>query len=62
VHGTNGRLAPKPKRIPVSAISESICNYDPAIIRHLGAPYGSAFWRVPGTDEFKPERLEASGE
>ena len=40
----------------------TICNYDPAIIWYLDAPYGSGFGRVPGSDEFKPERLEASAE
>ena len=35
----------------------TICNYDPAIIPFLDAPYGSAFGRIPGSDEFKPENL-----
>ena len=40
----------------------TICNYDPAIMRYLDAPYGSAFGRVPGTDEFRPETLEVPEE
>ena len=33
----------------------TICNYDPAIIPFLGAPSGSAFARISGTDQFQPE-------
>jgi|SRR5688572_1539871 len=33
----------------------TICNYDPAIIPLLDAPFGSAFGRVPGTDGFERE-------
>jgi len=33
----------------------TICNYDPAIIRFLDAPYGAALGRIPGSDEFEPE-------
>ena len=36
----------------------TICNYDPAIIPLLNAPYGSAFGRIPGSDKFEPENLE----
>ncbi len=36
----------------------TICNYDPAIIPFLGAPFGSAFGRVHGTDKFESEDLE----
>jgi hypothetical protein len=34
----------------------TICNYDPAIIPLLDAPFGSAFGRVPGTDQFESEK------
>lgn len=40
----------------------TVCNYDPSIVQYLDAPSGSAFGRVPGSNEFKPERLEASEE
>ena len=33
----------------------TVCNYDPAIIPYLDAPYGSAFGRVEGTDGFEEE-------
>jgi hypothetical protein len=33
----------------------TICNYEPAIIPYLGAPIGSAFGRVAGTDIFEAE-------
>ena len=33
----------------------TICNYDPAIIPHLDAVYGSAFGRIAGTDQFEKE-------
>ncbi|MEO5714913.1 MAG: DUF2185 domain-containing protein [Luteolibacter sp.] len=33
----------------------TICNYDPAIIPFLGAPVGSSFGRVAGTDDFQAE-------
>jgi hypothetical protein len=36
----------------------TICNCDEAITPYLRAPVGSAFGRVPGTDEFEPENLE----
>jgi hypothetical protein len=36
----------------------TICNYDPVIIPYLDAPYGSAFGRVSGADEFRQEELE----
>ena len=35
----------------------TICNYDPAIIPLLNAPFGKAFARVEGADEFTPEDL-----
>ena len=35
----------------------TICNYDSAIIPLLGAPAGSAFGRISGTDRFEPENL-----
>ena len=40
----------------------TICNYDPAIIPLLDAPYGSALGRIAGSDEFKPENLEGVDE
>jgi hypothetical protein len=40
----------------------TICNYDPAIIPFLNAPYGEALGRIPGSDEFGPEELEGAGE
>jgi hypothetical protein len=36
----------------------TICNYDESIIPLLSAPYGSAFGRVPGTDQFAEEIFE----
>ena len=36
----------------------TICNYDPAIIAFLDAPFESAFGRVAGTDRFEPEAIE----
>ncbi len=33
----------------------TICNYDPAIIPHLDAVYGTAFGRNAGTDQFEEE-------
>ncbi|MEK7952216.1 DUF2185 domain-containing protein [Luteolibacter soli] len=36
----------------------TICNYDPAIIPHLGSPAGSAFGRIEGTDRFEEEELD----
>lgn len=33
----------------------TICNYDPAIIPHLDAVYGTAFGRKAGTDHFEEE-------
>jgi hypothetical protein len=33
----------------------TICNYDPAIIPFLGAPIGSSFGRIAGTDNFQAE-------
>jgi hypothetical protein len=33
----------------------TICNYDPAIIPHLDAVYGTAFGRTRGTDHFQEE-------
>jgi hypothetical protein len=33
----------------------TICNYDPAIIPHLDAVYGTAFGRATGTDHFQEE-------
>lgn len=36
----------------------TICNYDLAIIPHLGSPPGSAFGRIEGTDRFEEEELE----
>jgi hypothetical protein len=36
----------------------TICNYDPAIIPLLDAPFDSAFGRVPGTDTFEREAFE----
>jgi hypothetical protein len=36
----------------------TICNYDPAIIPLLEAPFESAFGRVAGTDRFEPEEIE----
>jgi len=38
----------------------TICNYDPSVIPHLSAAFGSAFGRVAGTDEFEIESLEPS--
>jgi len=35
----------------------TVCNYDPSIIPHLGADFGSAFGRVAGTDSFEQERF-----
>jgi hypothetical protein len=35
----------------------TICNYDPAIIPHLNAAYGTAFGRTSGTDQFEEEPL-----
>jgi hypothetical protein len=35
----------------------TICNYDPAIIPFLDAPSGSAFARVPGSDDFTREEF-----
>ena len=40
----------------------TICNYDPAIIRFLDAPYGATLARIPGSDEFEPAKLEGSEE
>lgn len=40
----------------------TVCNYDQTIIPFLDAPYGSAFGRVPGTDQFKLEVLQADNE
>lgn len=40
----------------------TVCNYDPTIIPFLDAPYGSAFARASGTDQFKPEELETDDE
>jgi hypothetical protein len=40
----------------------TICNYDPAVIPLLQAPYGSAFGRIAGSDKFKPEDLEGTDE
>lgn len=37
----------------------TICNYDPAIIPYLNAPFGRAFMRVVGADEFRDEELVA---
>lgn len=37
----------------------TICNYDPAIIPHLGSGIGTAFGRIEGTDLFEKEELEA---
>jgi len=36
----------------------TICNYDPAIIPYLNAPYGSAFGRVSGSDDFREENFQ----
>ena len=36
----------------------TICNYDPSIIGFLDAAFGSAFGRVPGSDEFKQEEFD----
>lgn len=36
----------------------TICNYDPAVVPYLNAPYGSAFGRVKGTEKFEEEGLE----
>lgn len=35
----------------------TICNCDPAIIPYLGAPVGTAFGRIAGTDQFEPEEF-----
>src|SRR5260370_34023554 len=40
----------------------TICNYDRAIIPYLDAPYGTALGRIPGSDEFRPEKLETADE
>ena len=40
----------------------TICNYDPAIIPYLKAPYDTAFGRVEGTDEFEEEPLDDEDE
>jgi hypothetical protein len=36
----------------------TICNYDLAIIPFLDAPIGAAFGRIPGSDRFRPEKVE----
>ena len=33
----------------------TVCNYDLAIIAYLDAPFGAAFGRVAGTDQFEEE-------
>jgi hypothetical protein len=39
----------------------TICNYDQAIIPYLGAPNGSSFGRMAGTDIFEPEDIQDGG-
>jgi hypothetical protein len=36
----------------------TICNYDPAVVPYLNAPYGSAYGRVDGSEIFEAEELD----
>jgi hypothetical protein len=38
----------------------TVCNFDPTIIPFLDAPYGSAFGRAQGANNFVSEELEPS--
>ncbi|MGA9192076.1 MAG: DUF2185 domain-containing protein [Anaerolineales bacterium] len=48
--------ADTPANFEIYAVN-TICNYDPAIIPYLDAPFGSAFGRVSGTDKFVAEEF-----